>query len=133
MTKGIEVIDVCKVYGCESKEYHRITDEEHYRTGRLIKKLGGDTQKNRILDYMLVPHDAPHSIENICEGTSLSLETVKRILDGLLKQRIVINRDDGLYFMNAKNPDVKKLIGLSLDAVVENFIVGVKHELNRQK
>mgnify|MGYP001594640091 CR=1 FL=1 len=76
----------------------------------------GDTPVIRVLDFLLTERDLDFSLTDIAEQSGIGRTTLYRILDQLLKKKIVIpTRVIGkakLYRLHTANPSIQKLIEL---------------------
>ncbi len=93
----------------------------------------GDSPKIRVLDMLITGRELDYSISDIAKQAGISRATFYRMIEDLLKNRVIIpTRKFGniqLYKLNAANPYVKELIRL-----YDNLIkVESEKEIKRQK
>ena len=93
----------------------------------------GDSPKIRVLDMLITGRELDYSISDIAEQAAISRATFYRMMEGLLKNKVIIpTRKFGniqLYKINASNPYVKELIRL-----YDNLIKAESEkEIKRQK
>lgn len=103
--------------------YSVIGDEEHYRTNRLIQELGGDSPRNRVLEYLInLQEEIPVSYDHVCNVTLLEREDVERVFENLVKEGVITHHVEGsLYSLNLQNPYVQKLLSLDAKLIMENL------------
>lgn len=99
----------------------------------LFVKFLGDSPKIRVLDMLITGRELDYSISDIAEQAEIGRATFYRMLDELLKNKIIMpTRKFGnmqLYKLNQKNEFVKGLIEL-YDRVTK---VASEKEIKRQK
>ncbi|MBW2984473.1 hypothetical protein KY361_05125 [Candidatus Woesearchaeota archaeon] len=99
----------------------------------LFVKFLGDSPKIRVLDMLITGRELDYSISDIAEQAEIGRATFYRMLDELLKNKIILpTRKFGniqLYKLNQKNEFVKGLIEL-YDRITK---VASEKEIKRQK
>lgn len=82
----------------------------------LFVKFLGDSPKIRILDMLITGRELDYSISDIAEQSGIGRATFYRMMDELLKNKIImLTRKFGniqLYKINLKNEFVKELVKL---------------------
>lgn len=82
----------------------------------LFIKFFGDSPKIRILDMLITGRELDYNISDISDQSGIGRATFYRLLDDLLKDKIIIpTRKVGniqLYKINSGNDSVKKVISL---------------------
>ncbi|MCK4522133.1 MAG: hypothetical protein KAU20_06155 [Nanoarchaeota archaeon] len=99
----------------------------------LFVKFLGDSPKIRVLDMLITGRDLDYSISDIAEQAEIGRATFYRMMDELLKNKIIIlTRKFGniqLYKINLNNEFVKGLVKL-YDHITK---VASDKEIKRQK
>ena len=99
----------------------------------LFVKFLGDSPKIRVMDMLITGRELDYSISDIAEQAGIGRATFYRMLDELLKNKIIIStRKFGniqLYKINLKNEFVKGLVKL-YDHITN---VASEKEIERQK
>src|SRR3989344_9323729 len=89
----------------------------------IFTKAIGNTQKIKVLEFLIEGRELDYSISDIAEGAGIGRTTLFRIWDDLLELKIIKpTREIGnakLYKLNMENPFVKKMIGLFDSIVIE--------------
>ncbi len=74
----------------------------------------GDSPMIRVLDYLITERELDFSLSDIAVNSKIGRATLYRILDMLIKNKIIVHtRDIGnakLYKLNERNEKIKKLI-----------------------
>ncbi len=82
----------------------------------LFVKFLGDSPKIRVLDMLITGRELDYSISDIAEQATISRATFYRMIESLLKNKIILpTRKFGniqLYKLNTINPQVKELVRL---------------------
>jgi len=80
----------------------------------LFRKSLGDTQKIRVLEFLIEGRELDYSITDIAEGAEIGRTTLFRIWEDLIQKKIIIpTRQIGnakLYKLNIENSFVRKMI-----------------------
>ena len=80
----------------------------------LFRKSLGDTQKIRVLEFLIEGRELDYSITDIAEGAEIGRTTLFRICEDLIQNKIIIpTRQIGnakLYKLNIENSFVRKMI-----------------------
>ena len=99
----------------------------------LFVKFLGDSPKIRVLDTLITGRELDYSISDIAEQAGIGRATFYRMIDGLLKNKIILpTRKFGniqLYKINLNNEFVKELVRL-YDHITK---VASEKEIKRQK
>ena len=99
----------------------------------LFIKFLGESPKIKILDMLITGRELDYSISDIAEEAGIGRATFYRMLDELLKNRIILpTRKFGniqLYRINLDNEYVKGLVGL-YDHIIE---IASEKEIKKQK
>ena len=99
----------------------------------LFVKFLGDSPKIRVLDMLITGRELDYSISDIAEQAGIGRATFYRMMDELLKNKIILQtRKFGniqLYKINHSNEFVKELINL-YDHISK---LASEKEINKQK
>lgn len=99
----------------------------------LFVKFLGDSPKIRVLDMLITGRELDYSISDIAEQAGIGRATFYRMLDELLKNKIIVlTRKFGniqLYKINLENNFVRELVNLYDHAVK----IASEKEIKRQK
>jgi len=96
----------------------------------------GDSPKVRILDALITGRELEYSITDISNQAKVSRATFYRLLNEMLKDKVIIPTNKygtmQLYKLNQKNKNVKELVKL-YDKIIKQKIKAVAiTSLNRQ-
>ena len=99
----------------------------------LFIEFMGDSPIIRVLDYLLTERDLDFSISDLARNSKIGRATLYRILDSLIKNKIIIpTRTIGkakLYKLNKENPKIKKLIEIDDMLIMEELKSKAKIEV----
>jgi predicted transcriptional regulator len=85
----------------------------------------GDSPTIRVMDYLLTERGLDFSLTDIADNSNIGRATLYRILDNLIKNRIIIpTRVIGrakLFKLNTENEKIKKLIEIDDMLIIEEM------------
>lgn len=94
-------------------------------------KLFGDSSINKILDFLVIFNKFEYSIVDISEKAEVKYKTLKKLLPKLVKNKLIVVRENEMYGLNSEDEIVKKFRNFYWD--VTNIIAGKKLGIGIEK
>ena len=101
----------------------------------MFRDIFGDNPTTKILDFLASHVKFDYTITDIAKYSEVSKPTVYKVLDTLLKKKIVIiTREMGnssMYKLNTNNPIVKKILNWELE--ISKYLADIESDKSLQQ